>query len=159
MVTRQSVERMASVVNNVACLKTAHLHAHLDEDAKTAQLQSWLLGEARVMVATGVIGCGYNYPSVRLVIHRGSFRSLVALHQESSRLASDGRPGISRVISSAKFRAEALHIDSSFIEPNAWIVDMENCRRHNLHLAVDGQSQRCSLIPAARPCDNCVRQS
>ncbi len=122
-------------------------------------MQSWLSGEARVMVATGVIGCGYNYPSVRLVIHHGSFRSFAALHQESGRLAREGRPSISRVISSAKSRAEALHIDSSFVEPNAWIVDMENCRQHNLHLAVDGQSQRCSLIPAARPCDNCVRQS
>jgi superfamily II DNA helicase RecQ len=81
--TRQSVERVASIANNVACVRTAHLHAHLDEDAKKAQLQSWLSGEARVMVATGVIGCGYNYPSVRLVIHRGSFRSFVALHQES----------------------------------------------------------------------------
>ncbi len=157
--TRQSVERVASVANDVACVRTAHLHAHLDEDAKKAQLQSWLSGEAHIMVATRVIGCGYNYPSVRLVIHRGSFRFLVALHQESGRFARDGRPGISRVISSAKSRAEALHIDSSFVEPNAWIVDMENCRRHNLHLAVDGQSQRCSLIPAARPCDNCLRQS
>jgi len=72
--TRQFVERMASIANNVACVKTAHLHAHLDEDAKNVQLQLWLSGEARIMVATGVIGCGYNYPSVRLVIHRGSFR-------------------------------------------------------------------------------------
>jgi superfamily II DNA helicase RecQ len=72
--TRQFVERMASIANNVACVRTAHLHAHLDEDAKNVQLQSWLSGEARIMVATGVIGCGYNYPSVRLVIHRGSFR-------------------------------------------------------------------------------------
>ncbi len=44
-------------------------HAHLDDDAKKAQLQPWLSGEARVMVATRVIGCGYNYSSVRLVIH------------------------------------------------------------------------------------------
>jgi superfamily II DNA helicase RecQ len=126
--TRQSVERVASIANNVACVRTAHLHAHLDEDAKKAQLQSWLSGEARVMVATGVIGCGYNYPSVRLVIHRGSFRSFAALHQKSGRLARDGKSGISRVISSAKSRAEALHIDSSFVEPNAWITDTENCR-------------------------------
>ncbi len=40
--TRQSVERVASVANNVACVRTAHLHAHLDEDAKKVQLQSWL---------------------------------------------------------------------------------------------------------------------
>jgi len=63
------------------------------------------------------------------------------------------------VISSVKFRAETLHINLSFIEPNAWITDTENCRQHNLHLDVDGQSQRCSLIPAAQPCDNCLRQS
>ncbi len=157
--TRQSVERVASIANNVVCVRTAHLHAHLDEDTKKAQLQSWLSGEARVMVATGVIGCGYNYPLVKLVIHRGSFRSFAALHQESGRLARDGQPGISRVISSAKSRAEAMHIDSSFIEPNSWITDTENCRQHNLHLAVDGQSQRCNLISAAQPCDNCVQQS
>jgi superfamily II DNA helicase RecQ len=36
--TRQSVERVASVANNVACVGIAHLHAHLDEDAKKAQL-------------------------------------------------------------------------------------------------------------------------
>jgi superfamily II DNA helicase RecQ len=152
--TRQSVEQVASMANNVAGVRTAHLHAHLDKDAKKAQLQLWLSGQARVMVATGVISCGYNYPSVRLVIHRGSFRSFVALHQESGRLARDGQPGTSRVISSTRSRAEALHLNSSFAEPNVWITDTEHCRRHNLHLAVDGQSQRCSLIPAAQPCDN-----
>jgi superfamily II DNA helicase RecQ len=69
--TRQSVECVASIANNVACVRTAHLHAHLDEDTK------------------------------------------------SGRLARDGQPGISRVISSAKSRAEAMHIDSSFVEPNS----------------------------------------
>jgi len=88
--TRRSVEQVASMANNVACVKTTHLHAHLDEDAKKAQLQSWFLGETRVMVAIGVIGCRYNYPSIRFVIHRRSFKSFVALHQESGRLARDG---------------------------------------------------------------------
>jgi superfamily II DNA helicase RecQ len=86
---RKSVEQVASMANNVAGMRIAHLHAHLDDDAKKAQLQSWLLREARVMVATGVIGCGYNYPSVQLVIHRESFRSFVVLHQECRRLARD----------------------------------------------------------------------
>jgi hypothetical protein len=63
------------------------------------------------------------------------------------------------MISSAKYKAEALHIDLSFIGPNAWNMDIENYRCHNLHLDVDGQSQWCSLIPVARPCDNCLRQS
>ncbi|CAK9866996.1 unnamed protein product [Sphagnum jensenii] len=34
--TRQSVERVASIANNVACVRIAHLHAHLEEDAKKA---------------------------------------------------------------------------------------------------------------------------
>jgi superfamily II DNA helicase RecQ len=121
--TRQSVEQVASMANNVACVRTAHLHAHLNKDARKAQLQSWLSSEACVMVATKVIGCGYNYPSIRLVIHRGSFRSFVALHQESGRLARDGRSGINKVISSMKSRAEALHLNSSFAKPNVWITD------------------------------------
>ncbi len=34
--TRQSVERVASVANNAVGVRTAHLHAHLEEDAKKA---------------------------------------------------------------------------------------------------------------------------
>jgi superfamily II DNA helicase RecQ len=89
---------MASIANNVAYVRTLHLHAHLDEDIKKVQLWSWLLGEMRVMVAIGVIGCGYNYPYVRLTIHRGSFRSFAILHQELGRLACEDQHGISRVI-------------------------------------------------------------
>jgi hypothetical protein len=96
---------------------------------------------------------------VQRLFRKVGYTAYFGVNYQNLELEGDGRPGISRVISSSKSRAEALHIDSSFVEPNAWIVDMENCRRHNLHLAVDGQSQRCSLIPAARPCDNCLRQS
>jgi hypothetical protein len=59
------------------------------------------------MVATRVIGFGYNYLSVMLIIHHGSFRSFVVLHQESGQLARDGQPSISKVISNVKFKAEA----------------------------------------------------
>ncbi len=111
------------------------------------------------MVATRVIGCGYNYPFVKLVIHHGFFRSFVALHQESGRFARDGQPGTNQVISSTKSRAETMHYNSSFVEPKAWIMDMKSCWRHNLHLAIDGQSQQWSLIPTAQPCDNCLWQS
>ncbi len=62
--TRQSVERVASVANNVACVQTVHLHAHLDEDAKKAQLRSWLSGEACVMVAMGSSGVGTTIRSL-----------------------------------------------------------------------------------------------
>jgi len=41
---------------------------------------------------------------------------------------------------------EAMQIDSSFAEPNAWIMDTKNHRWHNLHLVVDGECQWCNLI-------------
>ncbi len=82
--TWQSIEQVASIANYVACIRIAHLHAHFNEDTKEVQLRSWLPGEVCVMVATGVIGCVYNYPSIKLIIHHGSFRSFAALHQESS---------------------------------------------------------------------------
>jgi hypothetical protein len=80
------------------------------------------------MVAIGVIGCGYNYPFVKLVIHHGSFKPFVVLHQESSGLACDSQFSISKMISSVKSRAEVLHINSSFTKPNAWIMDTVNYR-------------------------------
>jgi len=89
--------------------------------------KSWLLGKLHVMMAIGVIGCGYNDPYVKLVIHCGSFRSFVALHQKLGQLARDSQLGISRMIFSMKSRVEAMHIDSSFAQPNAWIMDMKNC--------------------------------
>jgi superfamily II DNA helicase RecQ len=137
---------VASIANNVVCIRSTHLHAHLDENTKKMQLQSWLLSKARVMVAIGVIRCGYNYPSIKIIIHHGSFKSFDVLHQKLGRLACDGQPSISQMICSTKLKVEAMHIDSSFDEPNVWIMDTENYQQHNLHIVVDGQSQLCSLI-------------
>jgi hypothetical protein len=38
-------------------------------------------------------------------------------------------------------------------------MDTKDYRRHNLHLVIDGQSQWCSIIPAAQPHDNCLQQT
>jgi hypothetical protein len=56
------------------------------------------------MVAIGVIGCGYNYLSIMLINHHGSFRSFAVQHQESSRLAHDGQVGINRMNFSTKIK-------------------------------------------------------
>jgi len=43
------------------------------------------------------------------------------------RLVRDGQPGINQMIFSTKLGVEVMHIDSSFIELDVWIMDMENC--------------------------------
>lgn len=50
-----------------------------------------------------------------------------------------------------------MHMDPSFVEPNARTMDTNNCQRNGLHMFVNGQPQHCSLIPTAEPCDNCFR--
>jgi superfamily II DNA helicase RecQ len=75
------VEQLALKINNIT-IYCVHLYAHLDNDTKHAQLQSWVLGEIRVMVVTRVIEYGYNYLYVELLIHRGSLIFFVTLHQE-----------------------------------------------------------------------------
>jgi hypothetical protein len=107
------------------------------------------------MVATGVIRCGYNYPYVRLVIHYGPFKSFPTFHQEFGRLAWDGKLGISRVITNKELCVEAMHMDPSFVEPNARIMDTNNCWKNGLHVFVNGQPQWCNLILTTEPCDNC----
>ncbi|CAK9861267.1 unnamed protein product [Sphagnum jensenii] len=146
---------MASIANNVACVWIAHLHAHLDEDAKKAQLWSWLSAKCVSWWPLGSSGVGTTICPLGSSFIVDLFDLLLLFTK--SRLARDGQPRMSKVIYSAKSRAEALHIDLSFAEPNVWITDAENYQRHNLHLVVDGQSQWCSLIPAAQPCDNCLR--
>jgi len=62
--TRQSVERVASVANNVACVRTAHLHAHLDEDAKKANCNHGSRAKPMLWWPPGSMGVGITiHPS------------------------------------------------------------------------------------------------
>jgi len=106
------------------------------------------------MLATRVIRCGYNYPYVKLVIHYGSFKSFLTFRQEFGRLAWDGKLGISRVIINNELCVKGMHMDPSFVEPNARIMDTNNGWKNGLHMFINGQPQQCSLIPIAEPYDN-----
>jgi superfamily II DNA helicase RecQ len=66
--TQHFVEQLALRINNIT-INCVHLYAHLDNDTKHAQLQSWVLKDTCVMVATRVIECGYSNLYVELIIH------------------------------------------------------------------------------------------
>jgi hypothetical protein len=108
-----------------------------------------------IKVAIEVTRCRYNYPSMKLVIHCRSFRSFINFHQKSDRLTHDGKPKVNRVVSSVNVKAQAMHLNlNGFKEPNTCITNISSCRRHALHLVVDGEPQWCTMIPFAHHCSN-----
>lgn len=151
-------------------LNSSHLHSSLPEDQKRAELKTWVQGTARIMVATGVIGCGFDYPRVRLVIHRGAFYSLEYFHQQSGRCSRDGEIGHCPLVSNSGYRKEALAWHhkkdgtsqdelQEFQRGLNWIEDNRVCRRYNLHKEVDEKGVVCVLYPGAVSCDTCSRRS
>jgi superfamily II DNA helicase RecQ len=56
--TQQFVERMASIANNVACVRTVHLHAHLDEDTKKVYYSHGFRAKRMLWWPLGSLGVG-----------------------------------------------------------------------------------------------------
>lgn len=124
--------------------------------------------ETRIVVDIGVIGCGYNYLEVCMVLHWGGFYALHDYHQQSGRCSRDGWLGICKVISNSTYREWALgkltalkgktkEEINDFKQANQWITDKGVCRRHNLHKVLDGKAQVCVLLPGGVECDQCSR--
>ncbi|CAM6126957.1 unnamed protein product [Calypogeia fissa] len=154
---------------------SSFLYSTLTLSDRVDRLSNWEAGRTKIMLATGVIGCGYDYPSIRLVIHRGSFYSLEDYHQQSGRGGRDGGKAVCRVVSNLRYReglATKYSNPESPVDPrqreqtldnlkraHGWIKDRVSCRRHDLHLEMDGTAQACVLIPEGTQCDVCVGRS
>ncbi|CAM6130039.1 unnamed protein product [Calypogeia fissa] len=138
--TRDEVVAMAGLLQsrNLHC---TFLHSGFSTLDTTEILKKWESGRCEIMVATAVIGCGYNYHAVRLVIHRGTFRSMEQFHQESGRAGRDGGPALSCVVSSQAYRDHASRIVKDLQIPYKWIQEKSTCRRFALHAPVDGKPQ------------------
>ena len=160
-------------------LSFALLHADLSEAEFKAQLVSWEQGVTPVVVTTGVIGCGYDYERVRLVLHKGLSYSLADYHQQSGRCGRDGKLGRCEVVyapawnawwvklctegdkdkekeGTAPKRMKNLEQVEQLRVADAWIQNRSECRRVRLHLEMDGQAERCDLVPKGELCNVCV---
>jgi superfamily II DNA helicase RecQ len=163
-------------------LDVALLHAELSEEEFRTQLLSWEDGVTPVVVTTGVIGCGYDYPRVRLVLHKGLFFSLADYHQQSGRCGRDGNPGRCEVVYAPKWNSwwlkcftegsllpgkeKETDAQKQIMKPkeaeelraaDAWIQNRAECRRVRLHQEMDGDVERCALVPGSELCDVCLR--
>jgi superfamily II DNA or RNA helicase len=153
-------------------LNAAVLYSGMEEEAYKRELQLWENGGKPVLVATGVIGCGYDYPHVRMVLHRGMVFSLADYHQQSGRCGRDGLQGRCEVVYSPVYHsanlADLTRGDEPFLNErdagetraaNEWIQNSKVCRRWGLHKEMDGVAQRCCLVPGGLLCDLCSGES
>ena len=87
--TRKSVDALTSLLGGVG-IGAVGYHAGLADGERKRIQDSFMVGEARVVVATNAFGMGIDKPDVRLVVHYNMPGTLEAYYQEGGRAGRDG---------------------------------------------------------------------
>lgn len=133
-------------------------HAKLTVEERRENLSRWKSGRYKCLCATGALGTGLDYSSVRFVIHQGFARSQVDFVQEVGRAGRDGQ------------RAKAITIfwDGLIKEVKDWIneddmnkvlewIGTSECKRKELGIYCDGKGRDCLSLQDAELCCNCLK--
>ncbi|CEL12041.1 hypothetical protein ASPCAL15133 [Aspergillus calidoustus] len=132
----------------------AHFHAKVPEVEKQAELDRFLGGKARILLATTALGAGFDFSHVDVVIHwRGSY-SFCDFMQESGRTGrSTGRPGWSFCAVTDYDRQPR---DSNSVEEVEFkkYLNERICRRAAISRYFNGFDQSCE--PGMTSCDLCT---
>ena len=88
--SRDRCEQLAGLLNKQG-ISAAFYHAGLDRETRRETQERFMLGNARVMVATVAFGMGVDKANVRFVVHFTLPESLEAYTQEAGRAGRDGK--------------------------------------------------------------------
>ncbi|KAH9477263.1 ATP-dependent DNA helicase tlh1 [Psilocybe cubensis] len=122
-------------------------------------LRKWRSGENIVIVATSILGCGLDYPSVRHVLHWGIAHSMVDQHQQESRAGRDGqRAEAITYVASPSRRYSKSATAHGLSELEKWSSSTDMCLRAIPSSYLDGVPITCSLLPNCELCAYCLEQ-
>jgi len=88
--TTQEAERVAVFLRGQGVPALCY-YGRLSPEEKTGAMETWVAGEAQVMVATSALGMGLDRADVRWIVHLGMPESLIRYVQEIGRAGRDGQ--------------------------------------------------------------------
>jgi ATP-dependent DNA helicase RecQ len=89
--SRDRCESLAAMLKKQG-VSAAFYHAGLERETRRRTQEDFMLGRARVMIATVAFGMGVDKANVRFVVHFTLPESLEAYTQEAGRAGRDGKP-------------------------------------------------------------------
>lgn len=157
----QAVAAFNIVKSTLPC--TGIYYGDLPEDEKLATINSWVAGDLKFMFATSAFGMGFDYPSVRAVVHFGFSYKLIDFVQAAGRAGRDGSFAESILFTShdcmqnVQKYMKNLDAVEDFDEMRLY-VDEVHCRQSILAKLIDGVDYSCLLSPSSALCDLCAKQ-
>ncbi len=128
-------------------------------DTNAGTMQLWRSGAQKVMVSTSILGCGFDYPSVRHVLHNGTAYTMIDQHQQESRAGRDGKRALAVTYTSGSSKSLQSKADSyGADELQKWSTTTQQCLRAIPSSYIDGVPTTCSLIPGCELCSYCEEQ-
>jgi Superfamily II DNA helicase len=125
-------------------------------EEKAEILTSWLQNSDQpVIVATGALGLGFDYPSIRIVIHMGPPTRLTDFSQESGRAGRDGNRAGSVIVLPRTWKPQLDQQLNPEEEAVQLYLSGKFCFRGVLSQFLDQPSDWCWCIASDYPCKVC----
>lgn len=166
--SRKAAESVAESLREQR-LSAKPYHAGLTQEERSANQESFLRDETKIICATIAFGMGINKPNVRYVIHHDLPKNLEGYYQETGRAGRDGLPSDCLLLFSAGDKAKQMHFIDEVTDPEEQ-AQLRTQLQKIIHYAESPTCRRVDLLGyfgeewAAVPCggcDNCLapRQS